>query len=346
MRDNAPIMRPIPVRIPRPTWFFVALVAAMWILPTAAQYGERALVAPGDPLPPGLIATQGGPAGRDLAPLVGKRPVLVAYWRPGDGLSEAALTGAVDLQKTRAQGAVVFPVAVLAASQAPESIRTRLDALGLADLPARQDGGQLARIVGIRKTPSFVLIDAGGVLRLVGGGDVQQNSPAGMTIAQALELAAVGKPVPNLGTLPSRPVYRLLGRKLPDLAGTDLDGTTWRKISDLRQPGKKTLLFYWSPTCPHCKRALPKLGDWYNKARPDDLLIIDIARADSPYLAREVPGLIGQYPWPHLLDKDRSISRALMARETPSSYLLSADGEVLGIKIGERVNWGRWLGSD
>lgn len=321
----------------------LVLLASLAVPPVLAQYGERALVAPGDPVPAKLLSAQGGVAGRELAALAGRRPVLLVYWRPGDVLSESALAGAVNAQRSRAEDAVVFPVAVLAAKQSPETIRARLRALGLEDLPPRQDGGQLARILGIRKTPAFALIDAGGTLRLVGGGDVQQNSPEGMTIEQAMVLASEGKAVPNLGTLPSRPVYRLLGRPLPAVAGTELDGSTWRKLASFMQEGKRLLIFYWSPTCPHCKRALPELRKWFTEDGPDDLVIVDVARADSRYLAEAVRPLIKDYPWFHLLDKDRSIGRALMARETPSSYLVSARGEVLGIKVGARVNWGRWL---
>ncbi len=311
-----------------------------------AQYGPRALVAPGDAVPPGLLLQQGGPLGRELAPRLGKTPILLVYWRPGDARSEQALVMALQEQQRSAPALQAYAVAVLAARQGSDVLRTRTDALGIPASITRQDpSGQLARLIGVATAPSFVLVDAAGMLRLVGGGDVQQNSQKGVTIAEAMASASRGQAVPTLGILPSKEVYQLLGKIVPPMSGTLLDGETPKTLESYRDGGKKRLLvFYWSPNCPHCKRALPKLLEWYNTERPADLELVDVARGDVPAFATAVPKIIEQYPWPHLLDKDRTIGRKLLVRETPTSYLISSDGEILDIKIGGNVNWTKWLG--
>ena len=72
----------------------LALVALMGGAAALAQYGQRALVAPGETVPAQLLATQGGAAGQELAGYVGRRPVFLVYWRPKDPVSEATLASA------------------------------------------------------------------------------------------------------------------------------------------------------------------------------------------------------------------------------------------------------------
>jgi thiol-disulfide isomerase/thioredoxin len=323
----------------------LALVALTGGAAALAQYGQKALVAPGETVPAQLLTTQGGAAGQELAGFVGRRPVFLVYWRPKDPVSEANLASAADVQQAAAPGAAFFPVAVLAASQSPDDVANRLAALGLASVPPRLDGsGQLATILGIRSAPAFALIDAGGVLRLAGGSDLTQTGPNGVSIAEAVALAGRGAPVPTLGVLQPQPVYRLIGKPLPDAAVTELDGRTWRKLSAYAVKGKRLVVFAWLPTCPHCKTELPRLRDWYLKNRPADLAILDIARAESPALQEDARKIIADYPWTHLLDVDRSALRSLMVTETPSIYLVGADGTIQGIQVGGPVNWDAWLG--
>ncbi len=310
-----------------------------------AQYGTAALMTPGRQVPARLLVDQGGLTGAELSQVLGRRPVLVAYWRPGDALSEQALVTAADFLRENAKDVAFFPVVVLAASQSEQMLQKRLSELQLAKQRVYQDAGKLARIFGIRKIPSFVLIDAGGTLRLVGGADIQQNGESGVSIGDAIIAAGQGKAVPTLGVLPSEPVYRMLGRKFPDLKGQVLGSDERRELSSYLVDGKKMLVFYWSPSCAHCKAALPLLNAWYEENKPKDLVIMDVARADSIYFSRAVPEMVGKYSWVHLLDTDRSISRGMLVRSTPTAYLVAADGEILGIKVGGSVDWSEWLGS-
>ncbi len=325
---------------------FALVLAATCVSAARAQMGPRTLVNPGDAVTPQLLQDQGGPAGRELAPYIGKRPVLLVYWRPKEAASEQALVNAVAAAQVVAPEAVVLPIAALAANQPPSDIPERLAQMGLKHFPPREDTGQLALALGLRMVPAFVLIDAGGVLRGIGGSDITQNSAtAGISLAEALTLASRGAPVPTLGVLASDPVYRMLGQKLPDAAVTELDGATYRKLSQYTGKDKRLLIFYWSPSCPHCKAELPRLMNWYRTKRPADLQLIDIARADAPELKTEAPQLVKDEPGTHLLDVDKSASLALRVRETPTVFLVGKAGEILGIKTGGNIDWDRWLSS-
>lgn len=308
-----------------------------------AQFGPRALVAPGQPVPPQLAVSNGGPAGREIAGLIGRRPVFGVYWRPGDPASEQALVTAAAVAQAGGPALAFFPVAALAAGQSPAVIAERQRALGLVGSSGVIDSGQLAMMLGVRAVPSFFLVDAGGVLRLVGGADVNQAGPSGVTIAQAVEQAGRGVPVPTLGVLGGDPVYRMLGRKLPAATVVDAGGQANSRLADLTARGKRLLVFYWSPTCPHCVAALPRLREWYTARAPKDLLLVGIARADVPALRAEAVRLIRGYPGVQLLDVDRSAGTGLMVRETPTVFLVSRKGEIEAIRTGGDIDWDAWV---
>ena len=319
-------------------------VLAVGLWAAVAQQSGGSRLAPGDFVSSQLLAAQGGPAGRELAKIVGKRPLLLAYWRPQDHNSEAAVVDAWRIVREGAREAEFLPLAVLAASQSPTVITQRAKELGLDGLAVRQDNGTLARLFGVRQVPSFVLIDVSGVLRAVGGSSITQLTESGASIAGELANAVSGKPVQTLGVLSSRPIYRHLGKPLPDVEVTEYDGKTPRKISSLLDQGKRVLVVYWIGTCSHCKHALPKLRQWYQAAAPDDLVIVDVARGDHPELRDTAAQFIQGYPWLHWLDSNASAGRRWLVTETPTAFLVSPDGKVDGIQVGGDIDWARWLG--
>ena len=329
----------------RASLLLVLLLAAA-ALPAWAQYGAPSMVAPGERLEAGLLQSQGGAVGRALAPVVGRRPLFIVYWRPGDVLSEQALRQAVEAASIMAPDAAFAPVAFTAAGQKPGAVQERLITLGIKGVQPYEDGGgALARVFGVRALPSFVLVDAGGVLRLVGGAGISQASASGLTIGQALAKAGKGEAVPTLGKLPTNPIYRLLGAQLPEVNVTDLGAGKSARLRDYLEPGKKTVIFYWLPNCAHCKTELPRLRRFVQQTKPADVKVVDLVQAPSAEAVRQARGITADYPWPHLADTDKSAGRSLLVRETPTIFVVDEDGEILGIRVGAGVDWERWLGS-
>lgn len=321
------------------------IVAAAALAPAAAQYASEALIRPGDPVAAEMLASRGGQAGRVLAESVGRRPVLLAWWRPLHPLSEQTVAEAWAVVRERAPEAVFLPVAMLSSRQPVSLVARRAEAIGLEGVQIVEDDGTLALALGVRDLPAFALIDAGGTLRAVGGSTIYQQAPSGTSLLAALVAAVSGEPVETLGVMPARPVYRLLGQKLPDLTVHETDAATEVPLSQFLGQGKRVLLVYWLGTCPHCRESLPKLFDWYRQARPDDLVVIDLARGDSPPLRQSAASLVRPYPWIHLLDLDTSAGKALLVTETPTAFLIEPDGEISGIQVGGSIEWSRWLGS-
>jgi thiol-disulfide isomerase/thioredoxin len=246
--------------------------------------------------------------------------------------------------------AVFLPLAALAQGQPPAEIPERLAALGLKQFAPHEDTGQLALKIGIRAVPAFVLVDAGGVVRAVGGSDITQKSKQGLSIAEALAIASKGASTPTLGFLTSNPVFQWLHQKLPDLTIAELkvagaadpgqDNLVYRKLSQYYGRGKRLLLFYWRPGCAHCEKVLPDLRAWYEAKRPADLNIVDITRGDT---LKDAKSYIRDYPWVHSFDMDKSVMQRLKVDETPAIFLVSTAGEVTGIRTGEKIDWDAFL---
>jgi thiol-disulfide isomerase/thioredoxin len=319
------------------------LLAPLLAVPAHAQFTPQGAVAPGDRVTPEMVAST-GTAGRELARLVGNRPVLLTWWRPGDPAAENALYQAVETAKLVAPEIAVLPVAFLAARQDPRSVDAALARMNLTGVRSFEGSGGLARRLGVRGLPSFALIDAGGVLRLVGGSSIEQTGTGETTIAEAIALAGRGAAVPTLGVIPTDPIYRMLGQPLPEASVLDPASGERRSLRSLLEPGHRMLIFYWRPGCGHCKTELPRLEAWYREQNPEDLVVVDLAQSGSDAAVRsEYPG-VARVPWTHLLDDRSELARGMGIRETPTMVLVGSDGEVLSLRSGAGVDWESWLG--
>jgi thiol-disulfide isomerase/thioredoxin len=83
----------------------------------------------------------------------------------------------------------------------------------------------------------------------------------------------------------------------------------------------KTLLFYFSPTCPHCQAVGEELGD-LDRALPDDVTVIGVATGRS--LPADLAGFKTTYgiDFDIVVDEDGGIGAAMGARSTPSVVLV------------------------
>ncbi|HXG84659.1 MAG TPA: MauE/DoxX family redox-associated membrane protein [Pyrinomonadaceae bacterium] len=111
-----------------------------------------------------------------------------------------------------------------------------------------------------------------------------------------------------------------LGASLPEFFESDVFD---KSVASNDFLGKKTLVAFWSATCPHCVNMLEDLRDWDKSkgANEPNLLVLSEGEAEA-HRSLELQS-------PVVLDKGRKISNQLGMQGTPSAVLISEEGKVI-----------------
>ncbi len=111
-----------------------------------------------------------------------------------------------------------------------------------------------------------------------------------------------------------------LGQTIPEFSLNDIQGNTI-SAADLR--GKRTLVTFWSLTCPHCDNMIEELREWDKTKGLDepDLVVISTGEPED-HSKLDLKS-------PVLLDEDHEISADLGMMGTPSAVLINKDGKIV-----------------
>ena len=102
--------------------------------------------------------------------------------------------------------------------------------------------------------------------------------------------------------------------------------------------GRPTLLVFWAPWCRVCQRDLPLLGEFYQRDKPAQLVILSIGFADTrANVERFVKERAGTFPYPSAYDEERWMAQAFKVNATPTYVLLDAQGSVALVHRGGSV---------
>ncbi|MCB9691846.1 MAG: redoxin domain-containing protein [Alphaproteobacteria bacterium] len=108
------------------------------------------------------------------------------------------------------------------------------------------------------------------------------------------------------------------------LAGPDREGLPELELPKAfaKQITGRTLLFYFSPTCPHCMKVGKEVGDLARALKPAGVEVIGVATGSS--LPADVQAFRAEYglDFPVEIDEKGEIGSAIGARSTPSALLV------------------------
>ncbi len=110
-----------------------------------------------------------------------------------------------------------------------------------------------------------------------------------------------------------------IGENIPDFSMADLYG---KEISAKDFQGKKTLVTFWSTTCPHCLTMIRDLQEWDREKGADEPNLIVFSEGDNED-HREI-GLKS----PILLDEGYKTAATLGMHGTPSAILINENGKI------------------
>jgi len=122
-----------------------------------------------------------------------------------------------------------------------------------------------------------------------------------------------------------------LGANLPEFFESDVFD---KSIASNDFLGKKTLVTFWSTTCPHCVNMLDDLRDWEKSKDTSEPNLFVLSEGEAePHRTMNLQS-------PIVLDKDRKISKELGMQGTPSAVLINEDGKIVSeTAIGAKQIW-------
>jgi thiol-disulfide isomerase/thioredoxin len=124
----------------------------------------------------------------------------------------------------------------------------------------------------------------------------------------------------------------VVGRPLPDMRLTALNGTKGVRLGDYR--GKVVLLDVWASWCAPCKTELPMLDDMAGRLKSKGIEIVAVSVDDNREDAEEF--LRSRRKWSIKLahDPDGKLPGKLQPPKMPSSYIVDRDGVIRHMNAG------------
>jgi peroxiredoxin/uncharacterized membrane protein YphA (DoxX/SURF4 family) len=176
-----------------------------------------------------------------------------------------------------------------------------------------QKDREVATLFGALWTPTALLINADGTIASrVAAGDAAIRELVEKTKAQNLEEKFLFVVNGNgNGKSPK------IGESVPEFSIEDLSG---KQISQNNFQGKKTLVAFWSLTCPHCVNMMEDLSEWEKQKGLDEPNLVVFSDGETE--AHKNLSLKS----PILIDKEYKIAKKLGMDGTPSAVLVNEDG--------------------
>ena len=151
-----------------------------------------------------------------------------------------------------------------------------------------------------------------------------------------LGLALVSLSVVGQGGHVPHAAAQVAGSPAPAFDLVTLTGEAYSKDSLKGQP---TLLMFWAPWCPVCRKELPVLGQFYKTEKPAKLRVISIGFADERgNVEAYVKANPDTFVFPTAYDVDNDVSQAFKINATPTFVLLDQTGTVMVVHRGGGLN--------
>lgn len=179
-----------------------------------------------------------------------------------------------------------------------------------------QDDKELADLMEIRWTPTALLANSKGMIAShPAAGDIAIRELINDIKSKNLddEFVYVAKENQK-GDMPK------IGENVPEFSLEDIRG---KSISTNDLKGKKTLVAFWSMTCPHCEAMIDELSDWDKIKGQDEPNLIVFSDGEP----KEHENL--RLNSPIVLDKDYKVSDKLGMFGTPSAILIDESGKII-----------------
>lgn len=196
----------------------------------------------------------------------------------------------------------------------------------------------MVKAFGVQMVPSFFLIDRKGRVN-TSGVILPDEKLRTKTFLELIDMVEGDKRIAACEFGPSdkgNPYLGLEGRPCPDVSAVDASG---KKQANYFYKGfSRLLIIYWMPTCPHCRREIPRIEKLYeadhDKRNFEILSIVPSNDEKIKQLAIDF-AKANKITFPIAFDETGKASEALGVKSFPSLFLLDRSGRVYKTFEGE-----------
>lgn len=284
---------------------------------------------------------------RDLRSLADGETSVLFYWVPENKRSEGVLAEVRLLADEIGSGLRVFAVAALTPGITKDKIVARARAIGIEFPVLVDDGYQIAQALQIMTVPSFSVLDKKGVLRLRGAQSLLQPVDGKTTLSEYLRAAAGGK-IATVEKLEFyHPAVENVGKRFTDFRLPAWPNGGETALSELVEPGKITAVFFWSPTCPHCKDALPTIAKAREKYK-SKMNFVSVTQLPTQEMKEACADVVKAFriDFPILVDEGGDASSAYKVVSTPTTVVIQPNGSVSGCYFSGEADYVQLLGAE
>lgn len=271
--------------------------------------------------------------------LIGKKVVVLAFWLDICDDCIAQMKQLQDYLRKKKLGKKVTVVAVARGADREEIKRTILVAKAnkISFKTVFDPQIETARSFGVIVAPSFLIIDARGILRTPPLLKLKTRV-RDMDFYKFLDLTVRGADIPPLQFTPPPDNKRhaaMLGKKAPDFTLETMDG---RKVGLKDFRGSKLLIYFWHPNCSYCVRQIPRIQEYFDRKGER----LDFKVAALVYLSSEKDrsdaGKIradNGVTFPFLVDDDKAVGDRYAVADIPVAFFVDGKGIVREVREGQ-----------
>ena len=277
-----------------------------------------------------------GPNTIDLSATVGRKPVILVYWIPGNPRADEVFKDVqAVVDEVGSDKVALYGVVLTQPNRGREAVENRVTALGIKVPVLDDEGFKIGQQLRVQSVPNITMLDSHGRLQLTNGASLYQILEYKMSIDTAIRRAAETGKLGRYGYLARYyPVNELVGKQCPDFKAPLLTTSVEKRWSSLLDSEKLNVLVFWSVDCPHCRESLPEFSAWL-RANSEGLNVVTVAKSNSDATKAKTLEFceLNDFVFPTLLDKNEEVSRLYRVTSTPTFVIIGPDGVVDSVML-------------
>jgi len=143
-------------------------------------------------------------------------------------------------------------------------------------------------------------------------------------------------PEKNYDNKDYKKLYDYIGKPAPDFIGTDDKGK--KQAPGYFKGFRNLIILFWSPGCPHCRRELPQVMNYYKRyadKQDTEVITVLLDNADkSKSAAKDFFNMYG-IKFPIIGNENNKITDAYNVNSVPTAFFVDKKGIVRDVFIGE-----------